>query len=137
MRRAAIAVAILLVAAPAVAGQVVSRSGARAQVADAAAGPFQCLVDRLEGAGYPIRFMGGWRRHGSVRHSLHPAGLALDVNQIARNVTRPRMPAGATGWAASCGVLHGAIWRNPDAGHFQIGGEWPRKGRRRASRRHR
>lgn len=122
MRKALFSIGLCFLAVPANAGNIHSHSGATAQVAQAAAGAFQCLVDGLDGIGYQIHFMGGWRAHGSVRGSLHPAGLALDINQYARNVTRPRMPSAATGIASSCGLIHGAVWRNADTGHFQQGG---------------
>jgi hypothetical protein len=111
-------------AVPAGGGLIRSISGATAHVATRAAHAFQCLVDRLEAAGYPIRFMGGWRAHGSVRGSLHPAGLALDVNQLARNRTRPAMPSNEIALANSCGLVSGAQWHWADSGHFQLGG-WP------------
>ena len=103
-------------------GIVRSSSGATARVASRATRAFQCLVDRLDAAGYPIHFMGGWRARGSVHGSLHPAGLAMDVNQIARNVTRPRMPSNEIQLANDCGLTSGAQWANGDSGHFQLGG---------------
>lgn len=117
-------------------GIVRSASGATAHVAAGATGAFQCLVSALESAGYPIRFMGGWRAHGSVRGSLHPAGLALDVNQIRRNVTTPRMPSNEISLASGCGLISGAVWRNADSGHFQLGG-WAGGHRHYALRHHR
>lgn len=111
-------------------------SGATAKVADRAAGPFQCLINKLEEAGYRIQFMGGYRRHGSRRQSLHPAGLALDINQYARNVTRPRMPRSEIAIANSCGVISGAQWASRDSGHFQLGG-WSGQPRRYAKRNYR
>lgn len=122
MKKWVLAAGLLLAVSDASAGQIRARSGATAHVADSATAAFQCLVNGLEGIGYRIQFMGGWRKHGSVRGSLHPAGLALDINQYSRNVTRPRMPESATGIASSCGLIHGAVWRNADAGHFQKGG---------------
>lgn len=103
-------------------GTIRSRSGATARVANSATPAFQCLIDKLDASGYKINFMGGWRKHGSVRESLHPAGLALDINQYRRNVTRPRIGPDATAMASACGLIHGAVWRNADAGHFQLGG---------------
>jgi hypothetical protein len=111
------------------AGVVRSTSGATAHVARHATGAFQCLVSALDRQGYPIRFMGGWRAHGSVRASLHPAGLALDINQYGRNVTRPRMPGNEIALAKSCGLISGAQWANADSGHFQLGG-WSGRARR-------
>jgi len=133
MFRLLVILAAVCVASGAHAGNVRSRSGATATVAGHAAPAFQCLVNKLEGQGYPIKFMGGWRRHGSVRHSLHPAGLALDVNQYSRNVTRPRMPANEIALANSCGLISGAQWAHGDSGHFQLGG-WAGKRRHYAKR---
>lgn len=112
------------------AGIVRSASGAAANVAPHAAAAFQCLVTALDNSGYPIKFMGGFRRHGSVRGSLHPAGLALDVNQIRRNVTVPPMPRNEVALANSCNLVSGAQWSAGDSGHFQFGG-WAGEGRRR------
>lgn len=117
------------------AGVVRSASGATAHVASHATGAFQCLVSALDRQGYKIRFMGGWRAHGSVRASLHPAGLALDINQYGRNVTRPRMPHNEIALANSCGLISGAQWANADSGHFQLGG-WSGRGRHYARRHH-
>jgi hypothetical protein len=98
---------------------------------------FQCLVNRLDRQGYPIHFMGGWRARGSVRHSLHPAGLALDINQYRRNVTRPRMPRNEIALANACGLISGAQWGWADSGHFQLGGWAGRKYRNVSRQRHR
>lgn len=98
-------------------------TGARAEVAGSHASNFQCLVSGLEAAGYRIDFMGGFRRHGSVPHSKHPLGLALDINQTGRGrVTRP-LPSSATSIAEGCGLFHGALWHNQDQGHFEVGGQ--------------
>lgn len=118
------------------AGVVRSMSGATARVAYRATDAFQCLVSALDQQGYPIKFMGGLRAHGSVRASLHPAGLALDINQYSRNVTRPRMPHNEIALANACGLISGSQWTSRDSGHFQLGG-WSGDGRRYASGRHR
>lgn len=120
---------ILQTAYSAEAGQIRSRSGATAQVATSATYQFQCLVNALDAQGYPIKFMGGWRKRGSVRHSLHPSGLALDINQYSRNVTRPRMPTNEIALANSCGLISGRQWRHADSGHFQLGG-WAGRSKR-------
>ncbi len=104
------------------ASTIVSRSGVTANVASAAAGPLQCVVNGLEASGYRITSMGGYRAHGSVAGSLHPRGMALDVNQVARNRTVPPMPRGEIAIASACGTVSGAQWGNPDSGHFQVGG---------------
>lgn len=103
-------------------GIVRSISGATAHVAGSATQAFQCLVTALDNAGYPIKFMGGWRRYGSVHGSLHPLGLALDVNQYSRGNTRPRMPSNEIALASGCNLISGAQWAHNDSGHFQLGG---------------
>lgn len=124
----------LLVCSAAEAGTVRASTGARAEVANSATANFQCLVTGLEKTGYRIDFMGGWRKHGSVRHSLHPAGLALDINQTARGrVTRP-FPANVDAIASRCGVFHGSVWKNQDQGHFQIGASGGRSVKRKWAR---
>lgn len=99
---------------------VKSRSGATAQVAPHAAAKLQCVIDGIEAAGGTIQFMGGWRAKGTIEQSKHPRGEALDINQYARNVVRPGLPKHTSLIAAKCGVLHGAVWRNADAGHFEL-----------------
>jgi hypothetical protein len=120
MKKIAIAIAFSLFSLSAYAATVRSSNGATASVAHSAAHSFQCIINKLEHQGYKIHFMGGYRRHGSVRASLHPAGLALDINQYSRNVTRPRMPANEIQIANSCGAISGAQWGWKDSGHFQI-----------------
>ena len=104
-----------------ISGIVRASSGAVARVAAHATESFQCIVNKLEQNGYPVRFMGGLSS-GHMRNSLHHVGLALDVNQIARNVTKPRMPGNEIELANSCGLISGAQWRHADSGHFQLGG---------------
>jgi len=113
---------------------VTSASGKVAWVAPSAAGQFQGFVRDLEASGYRIDFMGGWRRHGSCRGcNMHPAGLAIDIDQIARNRLwrGKRLPEAATAIASRWGLLHGAVWRNADAGHFEVArrgaGGWPQR----------
>lgn len=124
------ALALVALALPVDAATIRSKSGVTAQVAAAALGPLQCVVDALEAAGYPVRFLGGWRARGSVRGSLHPMGMALDINQVARNRTVPRMPASEIAIARACGAVSGAQWAHGDSGHFQVGG-WEGSARRR------
>lgn len=102
-------------------GVVRARSGALAKVASSAVGAFQCVIDALEHEGYPVKFMGGLSA-GHMRNSLHHVGLALDINQYARNVTKPHMPSNEISLAHSCGLTSGAEWRHGDSGHFQVGG---------------
>lgn len=105
----------------------VGAGGVTASVAAAATGPMQCVLDALVSRGYPVRFMRGFGR-GSVAGSLHPAGMAMDVNQLSRGVTSPRMPSDEISLANGCGVISGAQWTNNDSGHFQLGG-WSGTGR--------
>ena len=110
-----------LLCQPAGAATIGLPGGPTAEVASVAAGPLQCVMAALRARGYPVRFVRGFGR-GSVRGSLHPLGMALDVNQLARNRTRPRMPLDEVSMAAGCGAISGAAWRHADSGHFQVGG---------------
>jgi hypothetical protein len=90
-------------------------------VARSAVGAFQAFVSALESTGYRIDFMGGWWAHGSCRGcNMHPRGLAIDINQTARNRVTRRFPSGVTELAARYGILHGAVWHNADTGHFEV-----------------
>lgn len=101
-------------------------SGATACVAHRAASSFQAFVTALEATGYRIDFMGGWRAHGSCYQcNMHPRGLAIDINQTGRNRVTRRFPPGVTALAAQYGLLHGAVWHNADAGHFELMSESP------------
>lgn len=105
------------------AAQVRSKSGATASVAPSARGKFQCLINKLDTTGYRIDFMGGYRRTkiaGSNQWSKHASGLALDINQTARNRVTRRFPANINQMASSCGLFHGAKWGYPDTGHFEV-----------------
>lgn len=96
-------------------------SGGHINVSERAAPPFQQLVNWLEARGYQIN-AGASRGYGAgtVRHSKHPQGLAMDLNQLRRNVVSRRFPPGTTVYAASLGILHGAVWHYGDYGHFEI-----------------
>lgn len=118
-------------------GIVRAASGAVAHVAAGATHAFQCVVNALESQGYPVRFMGGYARGGHIRGSLHYSGRALDINQVSRNITSPRMPGNEIEIARGCGLISGAQWAHGDSGHFQSGG-YAGSGRRHyASRHHR
>jgi hypothetical protein len=52
--------------------------------------------------------------------NMHPRGLAIDINQTGRNRVTRRFPSGVTALAAQHGLLHGAVWNNADAGHFEL-----------------
>jgi hypothetical protein len=96
-------------------------AGLSYRVARSAAEAMRGFVAELEATGYRIAFIGGWRAHGSCRGCMmHPRGLAIDINQTGRNRVTRRLPAGVTEMAARHGLLHGAVWRHADAGHFEI-----------------
>lgn len=112
-----------LFAATASNGLVRASSGRTARVNPQYASRFQCLVRGLEAAGYKIDFMGGYRHSkiaGTNRWSKHASGRAIDINQTGRNRVTRRLPHGATAIASACGLLHGAVWRHADAGHFEV-----------------
>ena len=109
--------------------------GVTTQVAQGAQNALQCVLNALVARGYPVKFIRGYGK-GSVRGSLHPSGYALDVNQLRRGVTVPRMPRDEVQLAASCGAISGAVWRNNDSGHFQVGGWGGRHMPRHMHRRH-
>jgi len=113
---------VFFVAPEAAKGAEVRFSGGKVSVAPRAQASFQSLVSWMEGRGYRIKFARGYG-HGTVRRSLHPGGMALDINQTSRNRVTQRYPEGTTEKAASLGIFHGSKWRgSPDYGHFQIGG---------------
>lgn len=94
----------------------------KVSVASNVANSFQGFLCELHGVGYPLRFVGGWRAHGSCRGcNKHPAGLAIDVNQTARNRVTVRLPTNVTAMAAKYGLTHGAVWCHKDQGHFEAG----------------
>jgi len=109
-----------------------SRSGVAVRVAPSAQRALQCVVDFVEAAGVRIKAMRGYGP-GTVHGSLHPSGRALDINQVARNRTRPFVsPRIANAAADACGVVSGARWSYADNGHWNLmmRGEprqpWPR-----------
>jgi hypothetical protein len=100
-----------------------TKSGQRYTVAAHAANAFAGFVNWLESTGYRIAFIGGYSRRkiaGTNIWSHHARGAAIDINQTARNkVTRP-LPRNVTAMAAKFGLKHGAVWSDPDAGHFEL-----------------
>lgn len=110
---------------------VASRSGIRVRVNPSARAALQCVVDHVEAAGVSIKAMRGYGG-GTVRGSLHPAGQAIDINQTARDVTRPHVPRHVSNAAAdACGVISGARWGYADNGHWNLSKRadaepWPR-----------
>lgn len=99
---------------------VKASNGSGAPVHPSAVQPFKCVLDGLERARIPIAFVYGYACR-SLPTSNHPRGLAIDVNQHSRDVTRPVVNRHAgLQIARNCGVTSGAQWRNPDNGHFEI-----------------
>lgn len=107
--------------APDAIGNIVkSRSGIVIRVADSAREALQCVVNYVEAAGVKIKAMRGYGA-GTVRGSLHPSGRAIDINQTARDVTRPHVPRSVANAAAdNCGVISGARWGYADNGHWNL-----------------
>lgn len=113
---------LCLMATFADAATVRASSGATAAVSARMAPAARCLIDGLESAGVKIKFMGGYGKR-KFRHSKHPAGNAIDVNQYRRNVTSPQIPrALGIQVAHRCGLISGGAWHNADNGHFEIDG---------------
>lgn len=102
------------------AARVRSKSGVTVRVNPSARAALQCVVNYVENAGVKIKFMRGYGA-GTVRGSMHPGGRALDINQTARDVTRPRVPRSVSNAAAdNCGVISGARWGYADNGHWNL-----------------
>lgn len=100
-----------------------TKSGMDYIVASGAAKAFSGFVAWLESTGYRIKEIGGYARRtiaGTRSWSNHARGTAIDINQEERNVVSHRFPANVTAKAAEFGILHGAVWRRPDAGHFEL-----------------
>lgn len=100
-----------------------TRSGQSYIVAAGAAKAFSGFVNWLESTGYKIKEIGGYtyrRIAGTRTISNHARGTAIDINQQERNVVSHRLPSGVTAKAAEFGLLHGAVWRHPDTGHFEL-----------------
>lgn len=94
------------------------KTGASTSVSSAMLPHAQCLLRWLDAMGYPVDDIGGFGERSNP--SAHPTGNALDVNQRARNVVTHRFPSGVTAAASTCGLVHGAVWGNPDTGHFEM-----------------
>lgn len=100
--------------------KVKSRSGVVIYVNASARAALQCVVDFVEAAGVKIKYMRGYGV-GTVRRSLHPSGQAIDINQFARDVTKPKVPRNISNAAADkCGVISGARWGYADNGHWNL-----------------
>lgn len=92
-------------------------------VAAGAAQAFSGFVAWLESTGYRIRDIGGYayrRIAGTRTISNHARGAAIDINQTARNRVTQRLPLNVTQKAREFGLIHGAVWRRPDTGHFEL-----------------
>lgn len=99
-----------------------SSTGIVVRVAPSARAALQCVVDHVERAGVKVKSMRGYGR-GSVAASVHPVGMALDINQTARNRTSPHVPPAVSNAAADkCGVISGARWAWKDNGHWNLAG---------------
>lgn len=112
-------------------------SGKRVMVNRAAAPAFKGFLDEIEGAGAPIRSIGGYNPRfiaGTRRLSQHAFGNAIDIDQHARNVvSRPfadwaranpdKLRAAINRW----GMVSGGDWRRPDFGHFEWSGRKPQQ----------
>lgn len=104
--------------------RITTPGGHSAVVAASAAPLFLAFLTDLERE-YRVDFVGGYvfRTIAGTRHlSKHAFGLAIDVNQVARNRVTRALPADATALAARHGLVHGAVWSDPDAGHFEVAG---------------
>lgn len=118
------------------------KTGAVAYVAEDFKASAQCVLAKLDAAGYPVQDIGGFGERGNP--SAHPTGHALDVNQCGRDCTSPRMSRTlAHEIAGECRVTSGGDWRNGDLGHFEAmnsfgyTGGWHRHRTQYASARHR
>jgi hypothetical protein len=81
---------------------------------------FQCILQGFENIGMRIAWVGGYGCR-PLRTSNHPRGLAMDVNQYARDRTRPVVPRQpGVDIARKCNATSGAVWRHPDNGHFEL-----------------
>lgn len=100
---------------------VKTNDGVGAEVHPAAKENFECLFKALEDNKYPMSFIYGYACR-PLATSNHPRGLAVDINQHSRDVTSPNIYRwrSATQLARNCNLTHGAVWRNPDAGHFEM-----------------
>jgi hypothetical protein len=102
---------------------VTTASGKKFQVDARYAQNFQGFINDYEKAGGVIGPSSGTLGERPSNPSGHPIGAAIDVNQIGRNIRSGgvSLPAETErAIAAKWGMVSGADWRNPDAGHFGI-----------------
>jgi hypothetical protein len=92
----------------------------RGPVHPSAVNSLRCVVEGLKRTGLAVKTLWGYGcRPGSF--SNHPRGLAVDVDQYARDRTNPSVPREqGVEIANSCGVVSGAIWHQADNGHFEV-----------------
>lgn len=111
--------------------QIKTGSGRTAVVAQSAASRFVAFIRDLEGFGYPIQDIGGYayrRIAGTRRMSKHAFGLAVDINQLERDVVSVRMDRRVVSRLASRhGLVSGGDWRHGDLGHFEVAGSSPHR----------
>jgi hypothetical protein len=135
MKTPLLLLAFLFIAAPAHAGKITksgcagrnpqalvrASNGIGAYVHPYAVDAFKCVLNGFENTTrLRIVWVGGY---GCRRNkSNHPRGLAMDINQYARDRTKPVVPRRpGVQIAHDCkNVTSGAVWRNPDNGHFEI-----------------
>jgi hypothetical protein len=102
----------------------------------AALGVLTCMLRGMEAQGLPIKTIWGYGCRPRLRSgaaSYHTRGMAIDINQSARDTTFPTVPREASiKVAQSCGGVSGAQWwrpsdankspakRSSDNGHFEM-----------------
>jgi hypothetical protein len=102
---------------------VTTASGKKFQVDARYAQNFQGFINDYEKAGGVIGPSSGTLGERPSNASGHPIGAAIDINQIGRNIRSGgvSLPAETErALASKWGMVSGADWRNPDAGHFGI-----------------
>lgn len=92
----------------------------RIMVAPSAAKRFHSFCANLVAHGLKIVLAGGWRPGRCSDGHRHPCGLAIDINQVRRNVVVRRFPRGITAIARHYGLVSGGIWCDADLGHFEV-----------------
>lgn len=119
---------------PRFASRDVARGGARLGTFDCAGVPirvataygqrFEAFCKDMAAAGYRAiaAFTNGYRPWGTCRGcEMHPRGLALDYDQLARDRTAVRMSRSeASRIARRHGLVSGGDWCHGDLGHFEV-----------------
>src|SRR5277367_5305884 len=86
------ALCAVVLTASANAATVSSNNGHHASVSGAFQPHAQCLINKLEHAGYRIDFMTGFASRSNP--SAHPTGNAIDINQTGFGRVTRRLPSG-------------------------------------------